>query len=197
MSKTSYLFKSFKDFKIYRDNIDPKDIVDEINLLEIEDIRFLYSSGDRAEMVSMDKVYNKYSYNYFSLYNKQMYLAFKSVQKLFIDAAKEKDINISRAYYYISSDYENDLDPNFWYDMGGVKIPCFSGYYFLDLEKDTKLYVSENEIDISKGDIVLFESGRKIRISNKNAKMITFSIVPLQFIKYQYPQKWMPIGTEQ
>jgi hypothetical protein len=194
MKKNSSIFKSFNSFEVFKSNLDPSTILDDIDMLQKEETRYIYQSGDSAKFISSEKIYNPYSFNYFSLYNKSIYNAFLEVKKLFIEAATKKEINIKRAYYYISSEYNDKMDPNFWYDMGSIKVPCFSGYYFLDAKENTKIVISEQEVNVSKGDILLFESGRKIKINREGCKFISFNIAPLQFIANQYPQKWMPIG---
>jgi hypothetical protein len=195
VKKISAIFKTFSSLDIYTSNVDPSTILSEIEFLEKEEYKYIYESGDSARFISANKIYNPYMFNYFSLYNKNVYKAFLEIKSLFVEAATKKEVNIKRSYYYISSDYNSTMDPNFWYDMGGLKTPCFSGYYFLEVDKETFLNISDTEINISNGDIVLFESGRKVRINKGNSKIISFSIAPLQFITNQYPQKWMPIGN--
>ena len=99
----------------------------------------------------------------------------------------------SKEGYYISSEYVDDIRTDVWYDMGGMRIPCFSGVYFIESLENSTLKINDEIFKTPQGSILRFEAGKKIVYSDSNIKVLTFSIAPIPLLEKQYPQKWIPI----
>jgi hypothetical protein len=89
--------------------------------------------------------------------------------------------------------YQKEVSTEYWYDTGGIRIPCFSGMAFLDDVDNMEITIGDTKVTVSSGDFILFEAGHKIVYSKSNTNMISFNIAPLDMLSGQYPQKWIPV----
>jgi len=77
--------------------------------------------------------------------------------------------------------------------MGGTRVPCFSGIYFLESLEDSTTSINGVLYPTPAGTILLFEAGKKIIYGEESIKLLTFNIAPVPMLERQYPQKWIPI----
>lgn len=173
--------------------------VEQKNLLEdIEKIKnnkeniYIFKSGDKAEFLYERSCVNDLSFNYFQIYNKSVFKALEKIYSMTRELCIKNSIDINKTIYYITSEYEDEFLEDYWYDSGGMSIPSFCGYWFLETKDLSYIKVNDEKINISSGDIVMFESGSRTEFSNIE-KGISFNIATLSQIKGQYPQKWTPM----
>lgn len=185
--------KNENKIKVFCDNQNVEEVSENIkDIVTKKEKIYLFSSGDKADFLYEKSCIDENYFNYFSIYNKNINSALSKIKKLLINACNEYKISKNKNIYYISSSYENNFLEDYWYDFGGIKIPVFCGYWFLDTEKNSYIKIENKKINVENGSIVLFEAGCKISFSGIN-EGITFSLSTLSKIQNQYPQKWMPI----
>lgn len=153
---------------------------------------YIYQGGTSANFVGRKDIVDKLSINYLQIYDKDTRNIFNSIKKLFKEIVGENNINEERLMYYITSQYEQNIKNNYWYDNGGDSKMSLCGYYFIKCEEDSHIYIDSNKIQVNEGDLILFFSGNKIVFNNCHSAL-SFNISPLNHIKGQYPQKWMPL----
>ena len=192
-NENDLLFRRSSTPEVLKSNVDVssyKKIIDSVSS-DVEHI-FIFNSGVRADFVESVKPYDSRFSNFLGLYYPDVHDAFTIVRDLVKDMCWKFDINYLKSSYYMSSDFMT-LDGEHWYDGGGLRIPAFNGLIIVDCQTDTKLKVSETEVDVNPGDALLFEAGHKLVFGNSNNLVISFSIAPLSMINGQYPNKWIPL----
>lgn len=150
-----------------------------------------FSSGTTANFLYERSCVNDLSFNCFQVYNEEIYYAFKKIKKMLKEICDFHNLDITKNKYYLTSELEENFLENYKYDLGGIRIPVFGGYWILECD-NAHIMVDDKKIGLIPGTIVLFEAGRKISFKNVS-KAICFNISTLNKIKNQYPQKWMPI----
>jgi len=156
---------------------------------------YLFESGDRAKLLDQIVTYDPRQFNVFGIYDQAIYLAYKDIVDCLIEECSNKNVNIKKCEYYISSEYFNSkVDPKFLYDFGGVSIPCFNGLISLQ-NKEIVVYLNGKEQALSQGTMLFFESGKSIKYDATELECIYFNIAPRFMIQDQYPFKWIPIGV--
>ena len=153
---------------------------------------FIFNSGHKADFLYERSCVNELSFNYFQIYNENINMALKKIIQGIKKIYEEYEISIKKNNYYLSSEYEDNLLEEYWYDSGGTKVPSLCGYWVLESNDDSYIKVNEEKIDTSKGNLIIFESGRRTEFKGIS-KAISFNIASLNKLKDQYPQKWMPI----
>lgn len=153
---------------------------------------YVFESGEKAKFLYERSCVNDLSFNYFQLYNKSVYECFKQVVKILQNFVKNKNINIEKNLFYITSEYETEFLEGYWYDSGGIRIPNFCGYWFLETNDDPYLKIDSRYVKVGTGSLVMFEPGSKVEFFGIK-KGISFNITTISKLVGQYPQKWMPI----
>jgi len=156
-----------------------------------EDI-YIFNSGDRADFLYNRNVVNALSFNPLQIYNREIRSLYNLIQKNLETLCQEYEINKGKSMYFITSEYESIIEEGFVYDTGGIRIPCFAGYYFTDCEKNSYIQIEKEKINVEVGTLILFEAGHDTVFKNVK-ECLSFNIAPLSMIQGQYPQKWAPI----
>lgn len=192
-NENDLLFKRSDTPHILVSNTDVSSYRSVISNLEsdVEHVMF-FNSGVKADFVESIKPYDSRFSNFLGLYEPDINDAFLLIRSMTIDLCKHYDINYKRSAYYLSSDYMN-LNSDFWYDGGGIRIPAFNGFIIVDCDKNTELKVSGVTNVVNPGDVLMFEAGHRVSFGNSNNLVISFSIAPLSMINGQYPNKWIPL----
>lgn len=185
--------KQSKPFYIFKSNINLNGLIKNVIKKETPlDHVYRFTGGLKAEFLGSIPVEDPNAKNYLSTYDKEINDLLKEIVVLFKKALLH--YNLSKDIpYYISSSYSEDIRTDVWYDIGGGGIPCFSGLYFIESEKDSKVSVNNIVESSSNGCLLLFESGKKIVYDSNDIKVLSFSIAPLSMLERQYPHKWIPI----
>lgn len=191
--ENSIIYRKKEKFKSILDNVDVSNVENTIkNIINEKQDTYIFKFGDRAELIDSSSVINSMFFNPLQIYSFEIRNIFNLIKKMLAELCKQYDINIEKNMYFISSEYENELLNNYIYDTGGIRIPCFSGYCFLNCKDDSYIKIENKKIEISNGSIILFESGHKIKFNNVESA-ISFNISPISMLAGQYPQKWMPV----
>jgi hypothetical protein len=192
VDKEQILFQ--KNKKIFFIENQPSENTHELinSTIEEKEKVYLFSSGNKADFLYEKKIVNKTNFNYFQIYDEKFYQSLQKIKKLLNQACDKYQINKEKNIYYIASSYENNFSSDFWYDFGGIKIPVFCGYWFIDVENESSISIDGENVKIENGTIILFEPGHKLSFNGVNAA-ISFNLSTLSKIKNHYPQKWMPI----
>lgn len=187
------LYRRKDDVHIIKNVFDYYKIKDEIveSRSVAEEIHF-FESGTASKKISDVFSFNSES-NIFSLYNKNINMLLNKIKQSLQEMCIYHEINYEKMYYYISSEYVESVDSTYWYDNGGIRIPCFSGIAILDDIDSLNIKIGKTEIDLGSGDFILFESGHKVVYGQNSVSMISFNIAPLEMLKGQYPKKWIPV----
>lgn len=182
-----------KKRKIFQDFENPEGVAEKIKeTLGSKESVFLFESGIKAKFVNEKKIVNEETFNCFQVYDVNIYDSLQKIKKITKDACVHYEINQEKNKYYIASSYSEKISSEYWYDFGGLKIPVFCGYWFLDVGENSTADIEGQVVKIDNGTIILFESGYKISM-NEVSKCIPFSLSTLSKIKNHYPQRWMPI----
>jgi hypothetical protein len=192
-NETDILIRRSSNPEIIRSKVNVslyKDIIENVSS-DVEHV-LIFNSGIKADFVESVKPYDSRFSNFLGLYYPDVHDAFIIVRDLVKDMCWKFDINYSKSSYYMSSDFMT-LDNDHWYDGGGLRIPAFNGLIIVDSQPNTKLWVSETEIDVNPGDVLLFEAGHKVAFGNSNSLVISFNVAPLSMLNGQYPNKWIPL----
>lgn len=164
------------------------------NVLNQEEQFFVFESGNSAKSLGGKRVVDLNTFNFFSLYDSNVFKSFNTVKEMLNQICLELNVNAKSSQFYISSQYFNgNVDQSLLYDFGGLKIPCFSGIISLQ-KKDFAIYFNDGQVNISFGDALIFEAGKEVRFDTADLECIYFYIAPLFMLERQYPQKWIPIG---
>jgi hypothetical protein len=191
--ETKVFYRKSKNQTILKSFILPSNLIEKINKIKNNQEKVLFfSKGDKADFLYERSCVNELSFNYFQIYEENVYLALREISKMLFKICKKNEISITKNMYFIASEYEEDFSSKFWYDSGGIRIPIFCGYWFLDCEDEASVIIENQKINVKSGTILLFEAGQKIVFKNVN-KAISFNLSTMSKIKNQYPQKWMPI----
>ncbi len=187
------LYRRNNNLYVLKNSFDHTGIMDRVNDLEnsYEDIHF-FDGGKSSQLLNSQKIFQKSS-NHFGIYDKNIYSLLKSIRESLKSICYHYEINYARMFYYISSMYQKEVSTEYWYDTGGIRIPCFSGMAFLDDVDNMEITIGDTKVTVSSGDFILFEAGHKIVYSKSNTNMISFNIAPLDMLSGQYPQKWIPV----
>lgn len=185
--------KQSKPFYVFKSNINLNGLIKNVIKKEVPlDHVYRFTGGLKAEFLGSIPVEDPNAKNYLSAYDKEINDLLKEIVVLFKKALLYYDLS-KDIPYYISSSYSEDIRTDVWYDIGGGGIPCFSGLYFIESGKDSKVSIN-NIIESSNiGSLLLFESGKKIVYDSNDIKVLSFSIAPLSMLERQYPHKWIPI----
>jgi hypothetical protein len=187
------LYRNKDDVFIIKNTFYHDGIMNEIkNTQDSYDDIHVFNKGKSSDFVKKEKLFNDSS-NHFSLYNENIYKLALSIKEAVKEMCSHYDISYSRMSYFISSLYQEQVNSEYWYDTGGIRIPCFSGMAFLDNIESLKVKVGNSEVTVNSGDFIIFEAGHKITYSQNYTNMISFNIAPIAIIKGQYPEKWIPI----
>ncbi len=192
--KENMLFDRNKNIDyIQVSNIKPHLVIEDIEKIKNnkENI-YIFKSGDKAEFLYERSCVNDLSFNYFQIYNKTVYKALKEICFMLQNICNDTNVDVKKNIYYITSEYEEDFFEDYWYDSGGVGVPSFCGYWFLETKDDAYIKVNKKINNVSSGDIVIFPSGTRTEFQGIY-KGISFNISTLSKLVGQYPQKWMPI----
>lgn len=182
-----------KPLIVFEKNSNPKGILEEvINKVYPPDQVYKFNSGFKADFIGQIPVENLDSKNYLGAYNSNINKVLKSIRELLLEALDYYELS-SKEGYYISSEYVDDIRTDVWYDMGGMRIPCFSGVYFIESAENSTLKINNEIFKTPPGSILLFEAGKRVVYSDSNIKVLTFSVAPIPLLEKQYPQKWIPI----
>lgn len=183
--------KTISDLEV--SHIKPVEVITDIEKIynTKEDV-YIFESGDKAKFLYERSCINDLSFNYFQIYNKSIFYCFKEIIKLLKIIIEKKNINIDKNLFYITSEYETEFLEDCWYDSGGLGIPNFCGYWFLETKGDSYIKVNNVKQDVSNGSLVIFESGARTEFFGIS-KAISINITTLSKLIAQYPQKWMPI----
>jgi len=183
----------FYKYKIFIDRSNPKDVLKNIeNYKNNQESFYIFNQGKKADFLYSKSAINNFSFNYFQIYDKNIFDAFQKIKEMFGTTLNEYAIDPKRNRYYIASELEKDFSENFWYDMGGMKIPVFAGYWFLECKDNAKIIFDEIDFDVYDGLIILFDASKKYSFKNVSSA-ISFNISTLSKIQNQYPQKWIPM----
>ena len=187
------LNRELQPFKVFIGASDPKNILEAVvNKVYPPDEIYKFNSGIKADFLGHLPVENPDSKNYFGAYNRNINKALQVVRGLLTEALSYYDLS-SKAGYYLSSEYSDNIRTDVWYDMGGISVPCFSGVYFIESLDNSTTTINGTSYPTPKGTILLFEAGKHIVYGEENVKLLTFSIAPIAMLERQYPQKWIPI----
>jgi hypothetical protein len=158
---------------------------------EHDDVYFFNSQS--IDKLNSQKLYKKETFNCFTIYSKNIYTIFIKIKQMFNEVCKTNQINFTKNMFYISTEYLNNCDSTFWYDSGGDKPLCFSGYIVLDCLDNSTIKVDDEIFNVVPGTILLFGSSSKIIFNNK-ISVINFNIAPISLLSGQYKQKWIPLS---
>jgi len=192
--KENIIFQRSKNYNVVKlSQIYPNNVLEDIDevLNNKEDV-YIFESGDKANFLYHRDTIDRLSFNYYQIYNKSIYLCFKEIVSMLSEAVNECQIDKKRNMYYLTSEYETEFIEDFWYDTGGIGVPIFAGYWFLNVSDSSYIKINDEKYLISEGSLILFQSGAKTSFHNVN-KAISFNISTISKIYSQYPQKWMPI----
>jgi hypothetical protein len=183
----------FDKYKIFIDKSNPKNVLESIknSKKEKEDF-YIFNQGKKADFLESRLSTNNFSFNCFQVYNQNIFDGFQKIKEMFNVISGEYAIDKKRNRYYITSELEKDFSEDFWYDMGGMKIPVFAGYWFLECKDNAKIIFDQIDFDVYSGSIILFDASKKYSFKNVSSA-ISFNISTLSKIQNQYPQKWMPL----
>lgn len=185
--------KTTKPFYIFKSNLKLDGLLKNVINKKIDlDHVYRFTGGLKAEFLGSIPVEDPNAKNYLASYDKEINLLLKEIVVLFKQSLNYYGLS-SNTPYYISSCYFEEIRTDVWYDIGGGGIPCFSGLYFVESNKDSNITVNDVKETCPKGSLLLFESGKKIVYSDNTTKVLSFSIAPLSMIEKQYPHKWIPI----
>lgn len=190
---TSRLFNRNKDIFYIKENVACNNIKEKIikESTSQEEI-YIFEGGSSAKFMGKKEIADKLSLNYLQIYDKDIRKILNQIKKSFNYVTEKNNINKEKLMYYITSDYENNLRNDCWYDCGGDQKISLCGYYFFDVEEDSYITIDKTKINIAKDDLIIFFAGKKISFFNIK-EAISFNISPLSYISGQYPQKWMPL----
>ena len=187
------LNRELKPFIVFKGVLEPKNILDTvINKVYLPDELYKFNSEVAADFLGNAPVEDPNSKNYLGAYNKQINRVLQIIRGLLTEALNYYELS-SKVGYYISSDYVKGVRTDVWYDMGGTRVPCFSGVYFIDSLDSSDTTINGTSYPTPKGTILLFEAGKRIVYGEADVKLLTFSISPIAMLEKQYPQKWIPI----
>jgi len=187
------LYRKNNSLYVLQNNFDYKGIMDKIISLEnsYEDVHF-FDGGKSSRLLDKQSILQSSS-NHFGIYDKNIYSLLKAVRESLRSACSHYEINYERMFYFISSVYQKEVSSEYWYDTGGIRIPCFSGMAFLDDVDNLEVTIGDTKVTVNSGDFILFEAGHKIVYNKNKTNMLSFSIAPLDMLSGQYPQKWIPV----
>jgi hypothetical protein len=183
----------FHKYKILIDRSNPKDVLENIEKYKNNKESFyIFNQGKKADFLYSQSPINNFSFNYFQIYDKNIFDAFQKIKEMFNVLSGEYQISKERNRYYLASELENNFFENGLYDVGGMKIPVFAGYWFLKCQENAKIIFDEISFDIYEGSTILFDASKKYSFKNVSSA-ISFNISTLSKIQNQYPQKWIPM----
>lgn len=136
------------------------------------------------------------TFNFFSMYNTEIYKIYKEISLQIKEKCIEKNINFERNYFYllgnildnekIQKDVSLRMAPNFKVE--------FCGIYIISSNLD-KINIDGKDIDLAPGLMLLLDPEEKVTF-NKMSKELTvlyFNVSPLEYLHRQYYQKWIPL----
>jgi len=168
-------------------------ILDSISGVFDEQDNIYYFNHNSIDNIENTKLYNKNTFNYFSIYNKNIYNILIKIKAMLKTMCIENDINMDKNMYYITSEYFDNVDMLFLYDSGGDRPLSFSGYIILDCENNATMSIDNETFNIEKGTLILSKASSKT-IFNNLTTGINFNIAPISMLDGQYKQKWIPIA---
>jgi hypothetical protein len=178
---------------VFSDHQDTYGVLDDIEKIKNnKENVFIFNSGHKADFLYERSCINDLSFNYFQIYNENINMVLKKIINGVKDIYKEYEISITRNNYYISSEYEDNLLEDYWYDSGGTKVPSLCGYWVLESKDNSYIKINEKKINTMDGSLIIFEAGRRTEFKGI-LKAISFNISNLSKLTNQYPQKWMPM----
>jgi hypothetical protein len=119
--------------------------------------------------------------------------AHREIKKLLDDSCSYYDLSRTHSTFYLSSELISSVRTDVWYDTGGVRIPCFSGVYVLEVEEGSFITIGGVPNLLATGDIYLWEAGKRITYSHENTVMLGFNIAPKSMLKNQDPNLWVEV----
>ena len=178
---------------IFQDHQNTDNVLDNIEKIKNnkENI-FIFNSGHKADFLYERSCVNDLSFNYFQIYDENVNMALRKIMQGIKYIYEKYEISTIKNNYYISSEYEENILEDYWYDSGGTKVPSLCGYWILESKDDSYIKVDEKKIDAVDGSLIIFESGRRTEFKGI-CKAISFNVSNLSRLSGQYPQKWMPI----
>ena len=174
------------------DMVNIETIFEDISNVLKESDAVYYFDNNVINSLENNKLYKKETFNYFSIYNKNIYMSLSKIKEMFKTICANNEINIDKNMYYIESEYFENIDTLFWYDSGGDRPLCFSGYIILKCEDNSTVSIDGEVFELVSGTVILSRSNSKI-IWNNSVSGINFNIAPISMLHGQYKQKWIPM----
>lgn len=165
------------------------------NILKIQEDRetvYLFEKGQKASFLYDRSCVNDLSFNPLQVYDKNIFDAFQIIKTMWGKMCVLNNLDVNKNRYYITSEINNISSSNFWYDDGGIRIPVFSGHWILECQDNPSININNEDVQLQRGSIVMFEAGKKYSFSNISV-ILSFNISTYSKIVNQYPQKWMPL----
>jgi hypothetical protein len=136
------------------------------------------------------------TFNFFSMYNKNIHTLYKEISQATKDLCKENNINFERnCFYLLGNIVKNEKLPIGTYiNFAPNYKTTFMGLYIINSDND-KMYLEDKLIELEAGQLIMVNSSSKILFENisDNLIILSFNISPIEYLYKQYYQKWIPI----
>lgn len=181
------------------DQINNASLISEYNKMISEMYEYVYkfNPGIKLGFKAQKKSLIDYkTFNFFSMYNKNIYLLYKEIGNFTKDFCKENSINFERNYFYLLGNIvkNNKVPLNTYVNFAPNYKTTFVGFYILSSNQD-EIFIDDEKIDLIPGQLIFLNPSAKIlfkKMSN-NLTMLSFNISPLEYLYRQYYQKWIPL----
>jgi hypothetical protein len=149
--------------------------------------------GFKTKRVSL---IDKKTFNFFGMYNRQIYVLHKEIKDIVKEFCLEKQINFERNYFYILANIiENNKIPlNTYLNFAPNYKTTFVGFYIIESNNDS-MTVESDIVQLEPGTLMILNSETKIMFKemSKDLTILSFNISPLEYLYKQYYQKWIPL----
>jgi hypothetical protein len=137
------------------------------------------------------------TFNFFSMYNKNIHLLYKEISQATKDLCKESNINFERnSFYLLGNILKNEMLPiNTYINFAPNYKTTFMGLYVINSNND-RMSIDDKILSLEAGQLIMLDSGSKILFENisNDLLMLSFNISPIEYLYKQYYQKWIPIS---
>ena len=136
------------------------------------------------------------TFNFFSMYNKNIYTLYKEISNITKEFCKASNINFERNYFYLLGNIvKNETIPlDVYVNFAPNYKTTFVGFYIMSSSQD-EMFINDEKVELTPGQLIFLDSSAKIlfnKISN-DFVMLSFNISPLEYLYRQYYQKWIPL----
>lgn len=136
------------------------------------------------------------TFNFFSMYNKNIYILYKEISNSAKEYCIEKGVNFERNYFYILGNIiKNEYIPlDTYLNFAPNYKTTFVGFYVISSDMD-EIFIEDEKIELTPGQLIFLDSSSKILFKKISSSftMLSFNISPLEYLYRQYYQKWIPL----